>query len=110
MITGTLKSKIDKLWEEFWTGGITNPLTVIEQITFLMYARLLDMNETSDEKRSQRTKKEFNRRFNDKRRTIPVLQTKRPKPRRHLICRVHERRPAYGAKTLPIGKSHRNGQ
>jgi type I restriction enzyme M protein len=70
MITGPLKSKIDKLWEEFWTGGITNPLTVIEQITFLMYARLLDMNETSDEKRSQRTKKEFNRRFNDKQQHI----------------------------------------
>lgn len=63
MITGTLKSKIDKLWEEFWTGGITNPLTVVEQITFLMYARLLDMNERSDEKRSARTKKPFNRRF-----------------------------------------------
>ena len=70
MITGPLKSKIDKLWEEFWTGGITNPLTVIEQITFLMYARLLDMNETSDEKRSQRTKKEFNHRFNDKQQHI----------------------------------------
>ncbi|WP_438863285.1 type I restriction-modification system subunit M [Neptunicella sp.] len=64
MITGPLKSKIDKLWEEFWTGGITNPLTVIEQITFLMYARLLDMNEQADEKRSQRTGKSFNRRFN----------------------------------------------
>lgn len=70
MITGPLKSKIDKLWEEFWTGGITNPLTVIEQITFLMYARLLDMNETSDEKRSQRTKKPFNRRFNDDQQNI----------------------------------------
>lgn len=66
MITGPLKSKIDKLWEEFWTGGITNPLTVIEQITFLMYARLLDMNETTDEKKSARTKKPFKRRFNDK--------------------------------------------
>ncbi len=65
MITGALKSNIDKLWEEFWTGGITNPLTVIEQITFLMYARLLDMNETSDEKRAQRTGKNFKRRFND---------------------------------------------
>jgi len=70
MITGPLKSKIDKLWEEFWTGGITNPLTVIEQITFLMYARLLDMNETSDEKRAQRTKKPFNRRFNDDQQNI----------------------------------------
>ncbi|MEZ7277688.1 N-6 DNA methylase [Pseudoalteromonas sp. 68 DY56-GL68] len=65
MITGQLKSKIDKLWEEFWTGGITNPLTVIEQITFLMYARMLDMNEQADEKRSARTKKPFNRRFSD---------------------------------------------
>ena len=65
MITGPLKSKIDKLWEEFWTGGITNPLTVIEQITFLMYARMLDMNEQADEKRSKRTQKPFNRRFND---------------------------------------------
>ena len=65
MITGELKSKIDKLWVEFWTGGVTNPLTVIEQITFLMYARLLDMNETSDEKRAERSGKTFNRRFSD---------------------------------------------
>ncbi|WP_415355716.1 type I restriction-modification system subunit M [Halioglobus sp. Uisw_031] len=65
MITGELKGKIDKLWGEFWTGGVTNPLTVIEQITFLMYARLLDMNETSDEKRSERTGESFGRRFND---------------------------------------------
>lgn len=65
MITGDLKSNIDKLWEEFWTGGITNPLTVIEQITFLMYARLLDMNESSDEKKALRTGKAFKRRFND---------------------------------------------
>lgn len=34
MITGDLKSKIDGLWEDFWVGGITNPLTVIEQITY----------------------------------------------------------------------------
>lgn len=67
MITGTLKSKVDKLWEEFWTGGITNPLTVVEQITYLMYARMLDMNERNDEKRSSRTGKDFAKRFpNDK--------------------------------------------
>lgn len=65
MITGELKSNIDKLWEEFWTGGITNPLTVIEQITFLMYARLLDANETRDEKRSQRTGMPFTPRFSE---------------------------------------------
>ena len=52
MITGDLKNRIDSLWTDFWTGGITNPLTVIEQITFLMYSRLLDMQERKDEKRA----------------------------------------------------------
>lgn len=50
MITGELKSRIDKLWEEFWTGGIANPLTVIEQISFLMFARMLDITESRNEK------------------------------------------------------------
>ena len=42
MITGELKNKIDALWETFWTGGLTNPLTVIEQITYLMFIHDLD--------------------------------------------------------------------
>ena len=42
MITGALKSKIDGLWEIFWTGGLTNPLDVIEQMTYLMFIRDLD--------------------------------------------------------------------
>lgn len=50
MITEPLKSKIDKLWLEFFANGISNPLTVIEQISFLMFARLLDMQETRGEK------------------------------------------------------------
>ena len=54
MITGALRNQIDRLWTEFWTGGITNPLTVIEQISFLMFARLLDITETRAEKRSAR--------------------------------------------------------
>jgi type I restriction enzyme M protein len=57
MITGALKSRIDSLWTDFWTGGITNPLTVIEQITFLMYSRLLDMQERTQEKRAAITGK-----------------------------------------------------
>jgi type I restriction enzyme M protein len=65
MVTGELKRRIDALWLEFWQGGITNPLTVIEQITFLMYARLLDINETRDENRQKRTRKSFQRRFKD---------------------------------------------
>src|SRR5690554_1102179 len=56
MINRKLRSDVDKLWEEFWTGGITNPLTVIEQISFLMFARLLDIRETALERRAQRSK------------------------------------------------------
>ena len=63
MITGDLKSKIDKLWEEFWVGGITNPLTVIEQITYLLFARMLDMHESKDEQRKMLTGREFTPRF-----------------------------------------------
>jgi len=65
MITGPLKSRIDSLWTDFWTGGITNPLTVIEQITFLMYSRLLDMQERKDERRAALTGQSFARRFNE---------------------------------------------
>lgn len=42
MITGELKNKIDGLWEIFWTGGLTNPLDVIEQMTYLMFIHDLD--------------------------------------------------------------------
>lgn len=42
MITGELKNKIDSLWEIFWTGGIANPLDVMEQMTYLMFIRDLD--------------------------------------------------------------------
>jgi len=65
MITGELKNRIDSLWTDFWTGGITNPLTVIEQITFLMYSRLLDMQERKDEKRSSITGKSHTSRFGE---------------------------------------------
>jgi type I restriction enzyme M protein len=65
MVTGELKRRLDALWTEFWQGGITNPLTVIEQITFLMYARLLDIYETRDENRQKRSGKAFQQRFKD---------------------------------------------
>ncbi len=63
MITNQLKNDIDKLWTEFWTGGITNPLTVIEQISFLMFARLLDIDETRHEKLAGRTGKSPHKNF-----------------------------------------------
>ena len=50
MITGELRNKVDKLWESFWTGGITNPLSVIEQFTYLLYIKSLDDREKQKEK------------------------------------------------------------
>lgn len=52
MITGELKNKVDKLWEMFWTGGLTNPLDVIEQITYLMFIRDLDQTDNNRQKES----------------------------------------------------------
>lgn len=65
MLTGKIRNDIDKLWEKFWTGGITNPLTVIEQISYLMFARMLDMQEDVAERKANRTGKSFDRLFPD---------------------------------------------
>jgi type I restriction enzyme M protein len=62
MLTGPIRNDIDKLWEKFWTGGITNPLTVIEQISYLMFARMLDVQDDLAEKKA-RGQKEFPRIF-----------------------------------------------
>jgi type I restriction enzyme M protein len=53
MITGEIKNKVDKIWETFWTGGITNPLTVIEQFTYLLFIKGLDEVETTKEKEAE---------------------------------------------------------
>ena len=45
-----LRNKIDRIWEYFWTGGITNPLSVIEQITYLLFIKGLDDIEIRNEK------------------------------------------------------------
>ena len=50
MITGELKNKIQGIWDIFWSSGMTNPLTVIEQITYLMFIKILDDNEIIKEK------------------------------------------------------------
>ena len=57
MITGELRSKIDRLWDAFWSGGISNPLEVIEQITYLMFIRRLDDLQTLKENKANRTGK-----------------------------------------------------
>lgn len=66
MITGELKNKIDHLWEIFWTGGLTNPLDVIEQITYLMFIHDLDGLENRRRKESIMLKMPFQSIFGDK--------------------------------------------
>ena len=50
MITGEIRNKVDTIWEIFWTGGITNPLSVIEQITYLIFIKSLDDRQNNLEK------------------------------------------------------------
>jgi type I restriction enzyme M protein len=59
MVTGALKNKIDKLWEMFWSGGLTNPLDVIEQITYLMFIRDLDETDKARANDSELLKLEY---------------------------------------------------
>ncbi|WP_433551753.1 type I restriction-modification system subunit M [Micromonospora zamorensis] len=55
MITGELKSKIDRIWDTFWSGGISNPLEVIEQITYLLFIRRLNDLHTLALRKESRT-------------------------------------------------------
>ena len=42
MLTGDIRNQIDRLWDAFWSGGIANPVEVIEQITYLLFLKRLD--------------------------------------------------------------------
>jgi len=57
MITGQLKSQVDKVWDAFWTGGISNPISVVEQITYLLFIKRLDEVQTTAERKAQLTGK-----------------------------------------------------
>lgn len=49
MLTGHIRNQVDAVWDAFWSGGISNPLSVIEQITYLLFARRLDELHTAKE-------------------------------------------------------------
>ena len=53
MITGDLKSKIDRVWDAFWSGGISNPLEIIEQVTYLIFMRRLDEQQLAAEREAR---------------------------------------------------------
>src|SRR4051794_23807938 len=49
MLTGEIRNQVDRIWDAFWSGGISNPLEVIEQITYLLFLRRLDELQTVEE-------------------------------------------------------------
>jgi type I restriction enzyme M protein len=55
MLTGEQRSQIDRIWNAFWTGGISNPLTVIEQITYLLFIKRLDDIQLAKEQKAIHT-------------------------------------------------------
>jgi type I restriction enzyme M protein len=59
MLTGELKSQIDRVWEAFWTGGLSNPLTVIEQMTYLLFIRRLDELQSQKEQKANLLKQDI---------------------------------------------------
>lgn len=63
MITGEIKRQIDDIWNDFWTGGVSNPLAVMEQITYLLFIRRLDEMHTLEELKASTLKKPMERRI-----------------------------------------------
>ena len=63
MLTGEIRSQIDAIWNAFWTGGISNPLEVIEQITYLLFLKRLDDLHTLEENKAARLKTPIERRI-----------------------------------------------
>jgi type I restriction enzyme M protein len=59
MVTGALKSQVDAIWNAFWSGGISNPMEVIEQMTYLLFIKRLDELHTVREKKANRLKREI---------------------------------------------------
>ena len=54
MLTGELRSKIDRIWNDFWSGGISNPLEVMEQLTYLLFLKRLDDLQLVKERKASR--------------------------------------------------------
>jgi len=63
MLTGEIRGQIDQVWNAFWSGGISNPLEVIEQITYLLFLKRLDEQEIAEELKANREKKPMQKRF-----------------------------------------------
>ena len=63
MLTGEIRSQIDSIWNDFWSGGVSNPLSVIEQITYLLFIKRLDELQTAEERKASQLKIKMERRL-----------------------------------------------
>ena len=63
MITGDIKQQIDSIWDDFWSGGVANPLSVIEQLTYLLFIKRLDELQTVEERKSVTLKRPLEQTF-----------------------------------------------
>lgn len=54
MLTGQIRNQVDQIWDTFWSGGISNPLSAIEQITYLLFARRLNDLQNAKEAQANR--------------------------------------------------------
>jgi type I restriction enzyme M protein len=63
MIVGEIKSQIDSIWNDFWSGGLSNPLSVMEQITYLLFIKRLDELQTVEERKAAMLKQPLERRI-----------------------------------------------
>jgi type I restriction enzyme M protein len=85
-MTGEIRGKIDAVWNAFWTGGIANPLEVIEQITYLLFLRRLDDLHTLEEYKSARFKQPMERRNFPKDRKGQIRPPRFARQVRRAVC------------------------
>ncbi|MBB5063148.1 class I SAM-dependent DNA methyltransferase [Granulicella mallensis] len=63
MLTGEIRNQVDQLWNSFWSGGIANPIEVIEQITYLLFLKRLDEEQTLAEAKARQLSQPLDRRI-----------------------------------------------
>src|SRR5258707_7826548 len=63
MLTGDLRNQIDGLWNDFWSGGLSNPLQVIEQITYLIFVKRLDEMQELEERKANTLRRPIERKI-----------------------------------------------
>jgi type I restriction enzyme M protein len=81
-----LKSKIDQLWNKFWSGGISNPLTAIEQITYLLFMKRLDELDQKRQADAEWNEEEYISKFTGT--WIPPEYRSQPKPEKFAIDKL----------------------